>query len=179
MIRNAADFKDLLYRLMPRGKGWPVDATATPVWDSLLGQLSQEWARIDVVLQQIPFDLIPTADMSSGLLDVWERILDLSAPSDASNASRVTAIRAVLLQEVGPNLNDLQTYADTFGNNAALEHQNYSQFQVGHSVVGDAVNGVLWLLVIGVAYDGPADSAFEAAMRAVAPANSILLFTVL
>lgn len=177
MSYTAADFKELLYRLMPKGPVWPVDAEATPVWDSLLDALSQEPARVSAALQSIPEALIPSATMRAELLDAWEEILALTSQAADSTATRATAILAKLGENLSPNLPELQAYATALKASAVVTHHEYPRF-LCTSVVGEAVNGVQFLVTWTVTYDGPQDEAFETAMRAVQPAHTTLLFVV-
>jgi uncharacterized protein YmfQ (DUF2313 family) len=178
MSFSADDYKDLLYRLMPKGPVWPVDSEATPVWDSLLTALSKEFARVGAVIFSIPDAIIPSATMRSEGLDKWEEILDLSPESTASDADRRTAILAKLGEYIGPSLAEIQAYADLFGVGAVVTHHEYPRFTVDQSAVGDAVNGLQFLVTWTVTYDGPQSDTFEAAMRVVQPAHTTLLFVV-
>lgn len=177
-MRTAADYKDWFYRHMPRGPVWPVDAQTTPVWDSLLGALSLEPARIDAYLISILRAFIPATDMSWEMFDVWEAILGLTPQSDDSDAERRTAILALLGQYISPNLDAIQAYADLFGVNAVVTHQEHQLPYSGVLVSGGALYGVQFAYVWTVTYDGPQSDTFEAAMRAVAPQHTTLLFVV-
>jgi uncharacterized protein YmfQ (DUF2313 family) len=170
-----SDYKDLFYRLMPKGPVWPVDATSTPVWDSLLEALSQEPARISAVLKALPAALIPTSDMGSELLDLWEAILGLS-PAD-TDPERVVAIRGVLNLHLSPSIAELQAYADVFDVGAVVTHHEYQLFLCS-SDCNATVRGDQWLATWTVTYNGPQSDTFEAAILAVAPVHTTVLFVV-
>jgi len=179
VIYTAADYKDWWYRHMPKGPVWPVDASITPVWDSLLDALSQEPARLSAVLGQILDALIPSATMRAELLPEWEAFLGLTPQAADSTATRATAIVAKLGEYLSPSLPELQARATALKPGATVTHHEYKRFRMGVSVMGEPLNGLQFLVTWHVTYTGPADATFEAAMRAVSPDHTTLLFTVL
>ena len=177
MTRTVAETTERLARLFPKGKIWPQDAVTTPVWWSLLSAMAEEFTRVENVLRGILNDLIPDSAMTAGLLEEWEELLDLTPQAADSDADRILAIRSTLGQNLSPSVPELEAFAAALKPSAVVTHQEYPRFAAGLSRSGDRC-GKAWIAVWTVTYTGPEDLAFEAAMRAVSPQNTTLIFEV-
>lgn len=173
---SAADYVDWFVRHLPKGPVWPIDRETTPVWFSLLDAMSAEPARMDAFLFGIPAAYIPSPNMAPDMLDDWETLLALTPQASDSDTDRITAILALLGQYLSPSVFELQARADLFGVDAVVTHHEYPLPFAGQAVAGDPVRDVQWVYAWTITYTGPANPVFEAAMRAVSPAHTTLLF---
>lgn len=177
-MRDAAAYVDWFYRHLPKGPVWPVDQQSTPVWHSLLEALSLEPARVDAFVFGILSVFIPAPTMGPEMLDVWEAFLGLTPQASDTTSTRALAILALLGQYISPTLDNLQDQVDLFGNSAVVSHLQYHQFEMGVGVMGDTLRGDQWMYTWAVTYDAPQSDTFEAAVRAVMPLHTTLIFVV-
>jgi uncharacterized protein YmfQ (DUF2313 family) len=140
--------------------------------------MAQEPVRLDTALFGILKDFIPTADMGYGLLEEWEELLGINVPAGATPAQRVAAIRARLNVALSPSQANLQAFFDSLGIGAVVITVGfYPQFLAGDPV-GKALGSVQGLTTWVVSYLFPIRPTFEAAVRAIAPINTKVIFVV-
>jgi hypothetical protein len=133
MSLTGDDYKDLLYRLLPRGPIWPSASEDVdhPVFDSLLDAISNEPARVDLDVTEHLAALFPDST-DDRYLPSWIRLLGL--PGDATQAD----VLALLAAPEGFRLADLQAAADLIATGIVVRDQLHSPMVVG-GLVGTAL----------------------------------------
>lgn len=169
------DYVALIYSLLPRGAVWPSEPGDAPDFDGLIDAVSHEWARVHQAGEDFLDAFLP--DTASTFLPDWERILGLSA-SGLTEEQRRAQIISQLRRKGDPNLPNIQTIADSWGNGAVVSVGDFPLFYMGVGAMGDALAGDAWASTVLITYDAPADAAFEAAMRAAVPIHTYVVFEV-
>lgn len=148
---SAAEYRRLLFALMPPGMAWPTDPDST--LQRLLGGLAQEPARVDARAM----DLLAEADprQATELFPEWEASYSLPgkcAPAEQSMADRRVALIGRIVGRGGMRIEDYEAIAEGLGyvGIVVVEHLE-ATMELGAGVgprgaeIGDPMNGEAWL----------------------------------
>lgn len=157
-------YHQMAVHLFPRGIAWFDSGTSgTETKEDAVRALAKEPARLFEEYEAYLESYMPDTASGEGLAG-WERILALD-PTGLTEAERRAQVLTKLRGNSDPTLANLQLQADAWSNGAIVTEHDYSAFQMGVSSMGDSI-GSAWLTVLTVTYNGPANPAFEASMRA-------------
>lgn len=135
MSLTADDYKDLLYKLLPRGPIWPSASRDEdhPVWDGLLDALANEPARLDVDISEHLEAVFPDS-ADTRYLPFWKRLLGLSPEATQQD------VLDKLAAPVGLTLADLQGLADLIATGIVVRHHLHAPPVAGAALAGDALD---------------------------------------
>lgn len=180
MALNPVDlYKDLFYRLLPKGEIWPVRGDDTPGWDALLDAMSYEFARLHMDGGAFLNALIPSTSMGDELLDFWEGLLGLT--STGNNQTRKNQIVARLLSHtLDPTFANITTIAQTYDANVTVQERPYTGAKCGLAECGQDTarcgGNYSWAYTIIFTTTSLPDSKFEELMVKSCPRHCVLIF---
>jgi uncharacterized protein YmfQ (DUF2313 family) len=163
----------MLARLLPPGPAWTGGAQGNEVLSDVLLALAGEGGRFQDDADQLLEDFFP--DTTVGMLPDWERVLRLSAGTLSDEQRRFQIIS--LLRGFGdPNVPNIQAAADAWHVGAVVDSHPYGLFRMGVGAMGDSLSGDGWVFTYTITYDSPRSLEFEAAMIALAPLHTSIVF---
>lgn len=99
----AADYKKILYTLLPAGPIWPSQEGESPVWDMVFGAMSLEPARVDLAAEALINEAIPDGvTYPDDLLAEWERVAGLPDENTPVNQTEAERRQALIAKLRGP-----------------------------------------------------------------------------
>ena len=167
-----------LRHLLPRGRLW--EAPTGSLLDALLHAIGDELARVD----SRGVDLLEEADprTATETLDAWERVLAI--PRQATDAERRLAVTTALVQQGGQTPAYYTALAAAAGYAVTITPSFGALVLRAGFRAGDRCFGTEWAHTWEVRVSPPTGAALshgelEAAIRATAPAHTVVLFTYL
>jgi uncharacterized protein YmfQ (DUF2313 family) len=170
-MTSPAKYLRPLQALLPPGPAWPRDDDAELT--QLLDGLAQEFDRVDSRELALLEEIDPRT--TSELLADWERVAGLSA-AGKTTAQRRAALHARLLGHGDPSRALMAELAAALG--YAISIREYHDPFVAGSAAGASLFQDEWSHAWHVYSSiGTDDAALQAALRAVAPAHTVPIFT--
>ncbi|MDE2106941.1 MAG: DUF2313 domain-containing protein [Patescibacteria group bacterium] len=170
-----AEFLQALQALLPRGRAWPNDpaATLTAVLNGLAGPFATQTGAANGLL----VDAFPST--TNHLLPEWQSTLsqpDPAGPTPSGTAQAQQFVAAKFASLGGQSQAYFIAFAAAYG--ITITIQQMAPFRAGNSRAGQQCGTTDWFYVWNVTMPA-ADAAYEGLLQEVAPAHTILNFTLI
>jgi uncharacterized protein YmfQ (DUF2313 family) len=170
---TGADYTATLQALLPRGKVWPRDPTATIT--KVAAALAQVYARNNTRANQLLTEAFPAT--TGELLDEWESTLGLpgwygsQAPTTLARQQRIVA---ALTDSGGQSAQFFISLLATLGWTATINA--FTAYNVNCAVTVPIASDD-WCFAWEVVTPGPRNYSLEAVVQRFAPAHTVPFFT--